>query len=737
MAKKIEVALTLDSKQFDRSIAQSEAKVDKFSKSSSAGIGKVGAALAALGGGAAIKGIIDTGAAFQDLQNSLNVVFGGIEEGADAFDRVQGFAASTQFSVQTLTQAFVQLKGAGVEPTEELLQTFADTASVTTDQMGTFQAALDLVSRSTAGGLGLEDLNRLADRGIPVFNILKDRLGLTRLEVSEFGKTAEGANTIVRELLAGLQEDFGGALESQVGLLNFELNQLGDAFDKLKVALFGTFDDQAAQAVQSLTAAINKLSENIEPLVQIAKGLAQIAAVATFIFPLARGLKAASTALFALKGSGSLLAASGPRLATFFKNTGSNIKKGLTEPITTARKALSRFFQRNGKFVKKLDKDTGKFKKIWEGDILSPLGRTKLIAQKIAEGFFWIGGTVLGIQGLKNTIEGANEVAENFAQIVGPPRELFEQNQLKKLEEEYNKLTDNDTLFDELPKSVIVSTSVLKDFLDALDKVIPSATTFEDELKKLNEVFGDPKTVKEIKDYESALNALRDAFGVNEEFDKFRDSFEDVESIEEYNDKLTTLQGLLNSGKISAREFADAKEELDERLGENQSLLDFIATLNTATDTLANDLATSLMEGKNVLDDFKNFFKTLVQQLIADAIKMLFIIPILQAVGFSVGPTGSIAGLSGSGLLGKLGFKQTGIGGGNLMPNRPVLVGESGPEVFYPASSGSLQANGMATQVTYNINAVDAPSFQQLVAQDPEFIYSVTRAGARRLPGVA
>ena len=69
------------------------------------------------------------------------------------------------------------------------------------------------------------------------------------------------------------------------------------------------------------------------------------------------------------------------------------------------------------------------------------------------------------------------------------------------------------------------------------------------------------------------------------------------------------------------------------------------------------------------------------------------------------------------------------------MPNRPVLVEESGPEVFYPASSGSLQPNNMATQVTYNINAVDAPSFQQLVARDPEFIYSVTRAGQRRLPG--
>ena len=61
MAKKIEVALTLNNKQFDRNIATSEKKVDQFSKNSSIGIGKVGAAFAALGGAALIKNIVSIG----------------------------------------------------------------------------------------------------------------------------------------------------------------------------------------------------------------------------------------------------------------------------------------------------------------------------------------------------------------------------------------------------------------------------------------------------------------------------------------------------------------------------------------------------------------------------------------------------------------------------------------------------------------------------------------------------
>ena len=52
------------------------------------------------------------------------------------------------------------------------------------------------------------------------------------------------------------------------------------------------------------------------------------------------------------------------------------------------------------------------------------------------------------------------------------------------------------------------------------------------------------------------------------------------------------------------------------------------------------------------------------------------------------------------------------------------------------SNSGSLVPNGgLGSQVNYTINAVDAPSFQQLVASDPQFIYAVTQAGARTIPG--
>tara|TARA_R110000868_G_scaffold157524_2_gene384889 strand:+ start:101 stop:2254 length:2154 start_codon:yes stop_codon:yes gene_type:complete len=712
MAKKIEVALTLNSNQFDRNIAKSEKNVDKFSKNSSSGIGKVGAALAALGAGAAIRGIVATGAAFQDLQNSLNVVFGGVEQGADAFKRVEEFAASTQFSVQTLTGAFIQLKGAGIEPTDRLLQTFADTASVSTDQAGTLTAALDLLTRTTDGGLGIVDLQRLQDRGVPVFAILKKEIGKSRSELSEFGKTAAGAKTITDGLIAGLNKRFGGALATQVGLINFELNQLGDATDKFQKALFDTFSEDAATGIQGLTSAINKLAENIDGLLQIGKGLAQMFAVATLVFPFARALRVASTAMFSLQKGTSLFAAGGGTFMAIVTKLGGGIKAFLIAPFMAAGKAISRLFKPAG-----------------GTDILSGLGRLKLASQKVGEGLLWIGGAVTGIKGLQNAMEGASSVANGFAEKMGPPRKLFDDEQLK----QYMELTDNDTLFDIDAAAPAKTLTALEEFAKKIDDSTGGLDEYNRLMTLFNEMFTDPKTVAEMETRQKALDDLTGSYSsLFDPLEALNDEISDgIEDLAEYNTLQAELNRLAEQGIYTTQELADAKRDLDEAFGETAQMQSFIDTLSSATDTLANDLASAFTEGKNAMESFKGFFKTLVQQIIADAIKLLMIIPILQMLGFTTAG-GSITGLSGTGLMGV--FKQTGAGGGNLMPNRPVLVGESGKEIFTPASSGSLQPAAGGQNITYNINAIDVQSFQSMIARDKNFIHAVVSKAANDLP---
>ena len=223
-------------------------------------------ALIGIGTALAVRSILQTTAEFEDLRDSLDSVTGSIRSGGEAFKFISDFATRSQFSVQELTRSFITLKASGIEPTEKLLRVFTDTAAVTTDQLGVLDAMTRVFSRGVQGGLGLEELNQIADRGIPVFRILEKQLGITRLEISKFGQTTEGARKILKALEKGLGEEFAGATEEKLDNLSVSFSNFGIALDNLKDA-FG----------QEVSPEVTRFTNNL-------------AAVITFIEPLISGL---------------------------------------------------------------------------------------------------------------------------------------------------------------------------------------------------------------------------------------------------------------------------------------------------------------------------------------------------------------------------------------------------------------------------------------------------------------
>ena len=71
--------------------------------------------------------------------------------------------------------------------------------------------------------------------------------------------------------------------------------------------------------------------------------------------------------------------------------------------------------------------------------------------------------------------------------------------------------------------------------------------------------------------------------------------------------------------------------------------------------------------------------------------------------------------------------------GGNIPAGKFGMVGERGPELI--GGPASITPMGGSTNVTYNIQAVDARSFQQLLASDPSFIFALTEQGRKSIPG--
>jgi len=256
MANKVDeliIQIKADTKQLKKELKQIEGKIKVTGATGGAAFGMgaagLGGKLKKLAGPLAIGAvavgmakmtsvIAGVGSQFEDLKDSLDTVFGSMEAGDVAMQRVFDFAQKTPFQIETATKAFIALKSAGIEPSNRMMQVFADTASTSTDQLGVFEALVRTVQRSASGGLGLEELNMIMDRGIDVLGILNDELGLSKDEIAKFGATAEGAKLITDALINGLERKFGGAMETKMDNLSTKTSNMTIAFKQLADEVF-------------------------------------------------------------------------------------------------------------------------------------------------------------------------------------------------------------------------------------------------------------------------------------------------------------------------------------------------------------------------------------------------------------------------------------------------------------------------------------------------------------------
>ena len=128
--------------------------------------------------------------------------------------------------------------------------------------------------------------------------------------------------------------------------------------------------------------------------------------------------------------------------------------------------------------------------------------------------------------------------------------------------------------------------------------------------------------------------------------------------------------------------------------------------------------------------EWRNFVNSIVEELLRSQIRTLMaqVFNLNRGVNTGGGGGGLLGGAIIPGFLAK---------GGPATANKPYIVGEKGPELFVPGTSGTVVPNNALvgnTSVTYNINAVDAMSFKQMIAADPSFIYAVTQQGAKSVP---
>ena len=141
----------------------------------------------------------------------------------------------------------------------------------------------------------------------------------------------------------------------------------------------------------------------------------------------------------------------------------------------------------------------------------------------------------------------------------------------------------------------------------------------------------------------------------------------------------------LNQQKEAQTKLADATKEA--QAGANLAAQAFTTMFN------------AMENGENVGEALSKMFQNLIKQLAAMVIQALAFKAIMTALGFGeVGAAKGAAGILG-GLFGAR------AGGGSVQGGGAYLVGENGPEIFHPSTSGGITPNNMLNAASRSMGA--------------------------------
>lgn len=127
----------------------------------------------------------------------------------------------------------------------------------------------------------------------------------------------------------------------------------------------------------------------------------------------------------------------------------------------------------------------------------------------------------------------------------------------------------------------------------------------------------------------------------------------------------------------------DVKKTSDAIMTMDEAMKDMKQTIVESTHAFSQDFVKGLMDGQDALAGFKDFAKNMVSQIIATFLQLAVVNQILN----------SIFGLSGTSALPTIGNIGGSAGGGKVQGRTPYMVGERGPELFVPDTTGTIRNN--------------------------------------------
>lgn len=188
-------------------------------------------------------------------------LFGDTELAQEFINVLKDFAAVTPFSFKQSEEAAKRLLAYGIE-SKNVMFLMRGVLSAATVQ-GT-DAVIGPISRAmgqiyTKGRLMNEEMRQLAEAGIPVYDILQEKLNLTDEELRNLGRTAISANTALNALVEGINERFGTTMQAASLTTQGIISNIVDNSTMLLAGIFEPFTEYLRGVLGHLGELINEL----------------------------------------------------------------------------------------------------------------------------------------------------------------------------------------------------------------------------------------------------------------------------------------------------------------------------------------------------------------------------------------------------------------------------------------------------------------------------------------------
>jgi len=230
---------------------------------------------------------VKSAADLEKMETGFISLTGGVEQASAMMKQLNDFTAKTPFQIDAVAASARQLiaAGTGIEEVNEQLQFLGDIAATTGQPINEIAAIFAKVNAK--GKVELENLNQLAERGIPVFKGLADATGLLPSELGAGAVSVQQFN----DYLKGLTKEGGFAEGAMERLSQTASGKFSTALDNLKLAGAALAEDllpvisDLLDYVVALSQSFVELSPSTKKIILIFGGLAAALGPVLFILP--------------------------------------------------------------------------------------------------------------------------------------------------------------------------------------------------------------------------------------------------------------------------------------------------------------------------------------------------------------------------------------------------------------------------------------------------------------------